>query len=112
MKRHSYTITELLTVIAIIAILAAIAIPSVNYARKRARRTACISNQGQTMKLILNAMSNHKNFLYSGDTFAALTTDGTATAKAPGPSSSLKKITLNPWTLSAVRNSSTSMMRK
>lgn len=83
MKRHSYTITELLTVIAIIAILAAIAIPSVNYARKRARRTACISNQGQTMKLILNAMSNHKNFLYSGDTFAALTTNGTATAKAP-----------------------------
>ena len=82
MRRHSYTITELLTVIAIIAILAAIAIPSVGYARKRARTTACISNQGQTMKIILNAMSNHKNFLYSGTATGAPNTDGTATEKA------------------------------
>ena len=82
MRRRSYTITELLTVIAIIAILAAIAIPSVGYARKRARRTACISNQGQTMKTILNAMSNHKNFLYSGSVTGAPATNGVATAKA------------------------------
>ena len=70
MKRYSYTITELLTVIAIIAILAAIAIPSVGYARKRSRTTACVSNQGQTMKVILNSMADTHNRLYSGSNFA------------------------------------------
>ena len=79
MKRYNYTITELLTVIAIIAILAAIAIPSIGYARRRARTSACISNQGQTMKLILSAMANHKNFLYSGSNFDSLDANGTAT---------------------------------
>ena len=82
MKRHSYTITELLIVIAIIAMLAGIAIPSIGYARKRARTSACISNQGQTMKVILNAVANHKNFLYSGTATGAPKTDGTATGKA------------------------------
>ena len=82
MKRYDYTITELLTVIAIIAILAAIAIPSVGYARKRARTTACISNQGQTMKTIISAMSNHNNFLYSGTATGAPNTNGTVTEKA------------------------------
>ncbi|MBE6362954.1 MAG: hypothetical protein E7054_04795 [Lentisphaerae bacterium] len=82
MKRHSYTITELLTVIAIIAILAAIAIPSVGYARRRARTANCISNQGQTMKTIINAMANHKNFLYSGTATGAPAENGLATEKA------------------------------
>ena len=82
MKRHSYTITELLTVIAIIAILAGIAIPAVGYARRRARTSACISNQGQTMKTILNAMSDTNNRLYSGSVFNSLNTNGTVTANA------------------------------
>ena len=83
MKRYNYTITELLTVIAIIAILAAIAIPSVGYARKRARTTACISNQGQTMKTILNAISSQNNIFYSGKDFSALNTNGTIHTDAP-----------------------------
>ena len=82
MRRHSYTITELLTVIAIIAILAAIAIPSVGYARKRARTTACISNQGQTMKTILNSMADTNNRLYSGTGLGAVKNDGTLTSNA------------------------------
>ena len=69
MKRYNYTITELLTVIAIIAILAAIAIPSVGYARRRARTSACISNQGQTLKTILNSLADTNNRLYSGSIF-------------------------------------------
>ena len=82
MRRHSYTIAELLTVIAIIAILASIAIPTVGYARRRARRTACVSNQGQTTKLLLTAMGNHKNFLYSGSASGEPSTNGVATSKA------------------------------
>ena len=82
MKRYNYTITELLTVIAIIAILAAIAIPSVGYARRRARTTACISNQGQTMTMLINAMASNNNRIYSGSTFSAPKTNGTVTDEA------------------------------
>ncbi len=80
MKRYNFTITELLTVIAIISILAGIAIPTVGYARRRARTSACISNQGQTMKTLLNAMADNNNRIYSGTTEAAPKTDGTVTA--------------------------------
>ena len=82
MKRYNYTITELLTVIAIIAILAGIAIPSVGYARRRARTTACVSNQGQTMKTILNSMSDTNNRLYSGSSFGSPNTNGTVSSNA------------------------------
>lgn len=82
MKRYNYTITELLTVIAIIAILAAISIPAVGYARRRARTTSCISNQGQTMKTLLNTMSDTNNFLYSGTATGAPGSNGVAAAKA------------------------------
>lgn len=56
MKKHCYTIIEMLTVIAVIAILAAIVIPTVANARARARLSNCTSNQGQTMKIVLAAM--------------------------------------------------------
>ena len=82
MKRYSYTITELLTVIAIIAILAGIAVPAAGYARRRARTTACVSNQGQTMKTILNSMSDTNNRLYSGSSFGAPNTNGTVSNNA------------------------------
>lgn len=68
MKKHFFTLTEMLTVIAIISILAGIALPSLSYARQRARRTACINNQGQTMKIIATAMDKANNIFYSGGT--------------------------------------------
>lgn len=82
MRRHNYTITELLVVIAIITILAAIAVPSVGYARRRARTATCTSNQGQTMKILLDAMASNNNRIYSGSAFSNPKTDGTVTSDA------------------------------
>lgn len=67
MKKHPFTLTELLTVIAIIAVLAGIATPVLVIARQRGQRTSCMSNQGQTMKLLLTAKDKAGDMLHSGN---------------------------------------------
>lgn len=65
-KRSNFTIIELLTVIAIIAILAGLIMPAVQGAREKAKTAACISNQGQTSKFITEYINAHDNFFKSG----------------------------------------------
>ena len=69
MKKHAFTLVELLVVIGIIGILSALIIPAVGLARASAKATQCQHNQEQTMKLVAQAMNANKDFLVSGSDF-------------------------------------------
>ena len=71
MKKHSFTLVELLAVIGIIVILAGLIFAGVGMARSSAKATQCQHNQEQTMKLVAQAMSSNKDFLVSGNDFSA-----------------------------------------
>ena len=69
MNKHNFTLVELLVVIGIIAVLAGLVFPALGSARASARKTQCLSNQGQTMKTITAAMNANDQRLVSGDKF-------------------------------------------
>ena len=75
MKRKFFTLTEMLAVIAIIAILSALVTAAVIRARASARTTRCVSNQGQTIKLILAAMNSSDSKITNGDADGVRYTD-------------------------------------
>ena len=75
MKRHNFTLNELLAVIAIIGILAALLFPTLSIARERSKATSCAGNQGQVAKILLDAMSRTKDQLTSGTSDADLWTN-------------------------------------
>ena len=68
MKRQNFTLVEIMIVVAIIGLLAAIAIPSFLKARTTSRTNACINNLRQIDSAKEQwAMANNKN---DGDTVA------------------------------------------
>ena len=66
MNKHNFTLVELLVVIGIIAVLAGLVFPALGNARASARKTQCLSNQGQLMKLLATSMNADNQQLVSG----------------------------------------------
>ena len=62
-KWQSFTLIELLIVVAIIAILAAMLLPALNQARERGRAASCINNLKQLGTGVLLYTADHADFL-------------------------------------------------
>ncbi len=64
-KKHAFTLIELLTVIAIIGILAAILIPVVGKVRESARAAKCVSQLRSTTTAMISHINENDGILYT-----------------------------------------------
>ena len=67
MKRRSYTLIELLTVIFVIAVLAGLIMPATALVRSRAKRTSCASNLKQVGMLAMQFTNDRNGLLLKYD---------------------------------------------
>ncbi|MBI3464818.1 MAG: DUF1559 domain-containing protein [Planctomycetes bacterium] len=79
-RRTAFTLMELLVVIAIIAVLIAILLPAVQYAREAARRSTCNNNLRQIIVALQNYESQFKVFPPGGVDHANLANANQCTA--------------------------------
>jgi type II secretory pathway pseudopilin PulG len=82
-KKKCFTLVELLVVVAIIALLVSILLPSLQKARELAKRTACLTNLaglGKSLALYLTSYNDKYPFMTSAGFY---TSTGTAKTQAP-----------------------------
>ncbi|MDD5697268.1 MAG: hypothetical protein PHH77_01510 [Victivallaceae bacterium] len=74
MKKHfsTFTIIELLVVITVIAILAAVLLPTFTNARNKAKSIKCVSNQKQAGSAFMMYATDYDGFAYGGPEWGAV----------------------------------------
>jgi len=86
-RRHGFTLLELLVVISIIAVLAAMLFPAIQRLREVASRTKCINNLHQIGMGMTGHFGTHQSFPTNGQTISPVTaTYPFALSSYPGPS--------------------------